>query len=188
MPIPIISYLTGQLDSDDDLQIWRIAVDTFLHDVEFQLQKPSPRQSVYLVIGCCSSWLRPHQTRHTGRGGFAWPSGYGGTGYSRTGLPEFDWFTTFLRSQREDWEPSNPPRLNKHRQVIARLVIPARTARHRKACCTRTPTKVAAKTRPSTFSTLLFSPLIKRLGVGYLSFFTEWLVWGVVVNLTHWSQ
>ena len=133
MLTPIINQLTHQFGSEDDPHLWHLAVATFLDDVAYQLQKSPPPRAVYLVVGGCSSWLRPHQTRYTGRGGFAWPSGYGGAGYSRTGLPQFDWFSAFLRSQPNCWELSDPPKLNKRRQVIARLAIPTRTCRHRKA-------------------------------------------------------
>jgi len=133
MSVSIINHLTDRLTSGDDPQIWKIAVETFLDDVEVKIQESSFRRPVYLVVGCCSSWLRPHQTRFSGGGGFAWPAGYGGSRYSRTGLPEFDWFESFLRHRRGEWGRSTPPRLRKRRQVIARLAVPARTARHSKA-------------------------------------------------------
>lgn len=81
-------------------------------------------------IGCCSHWLRPHQTRWTADGGFAWPSGYGSGqgGYSRTALPQFDWFF-LLRWDGQRWQPCE----NRSDRPVLRLTIPSRTLRHQQA-------------------------------------------------------
>jgi hypothetical protein len=47
-----------------------------------------------MELGACSRWLRPHQTRWTAAGGFAFPLGHGdGEGFAPgvSGLPGLDW-------------------------------------------------------------------------------------------------
>lgn len=83
-------------------------------------------------LGRCSRWLRPHQTRWTADGGFAWPTGYDGPRYSRSGLPEFDWFAQWewcpgvggWTAAAGDPEPG---------QLVFRVAVPARSRRHRQA-------------------------------------------------------
>lgn len=78
------------LDEDDDVGLWIRAVGQIVGDAEFLCERAS-RQVAFITIGRCSHWLRPHQLRWSADGGFAWPTGYGGSGYSLRGLPEFDW-------------------------------------------------------------------------------------------------
>lgn len=117
----IDELILGRLNRDDDPELWRAVWYAVIPDFF------GPAAELNIEFGCCSHWLRPHQTRWTAGGGFAWPTGYGGSGYSRMGLPLFDWSvqttTRSILARPED--SSNSPRL--------RVAIPARSRRHAQA-------------------------------------------------------
>jgi hypothetical protein len=77
-----------------------------------------------MVVGACSHWLRPHQTRWTKAGGFAYPEGY------RNYKPEFDWKVILLFRDKQ-WVPV--VRLPGKGLTFFSVIIPSRTARHRQA-------------------------------------------------------
>src|SRR5690348_6387678 len=118
---PVMQLLLDRLDDEDDPALWAVALDHILAELE---KKPETT----VEIGRCSHWLRPHQTRWTADGGFAWPSGYGGHGYSRLGLPLFDW-SVVVQWSGEQWvSPLKQPRA-----IGLRITIPSRTTRHSQA-------------------------------------------------------
>jgi len=119
--VPLMQVLLGHLDDEDDPALWQAAVDHILAEFE---EKPNS----VIEIGRCSHWLRPHQTRWTADGGFAWPTGYGGTTQSRNGLPLFDW-SVIVQWSDDKWVP----RAHKATVVDLRITIPSRTTRHRQA-------------------------------------------------------
>ncbi len=98
--------------AEHDAAFWKIALDTIAYDAAHEIGDYVGR-TIVMEAGACSHWLRPHQTRWTANGGFAWPSGYGGRRWSRTGLPQLDWFFTFEWSstgktwflRESSWEP-----------------------------------------------------------------------------------
>jgi hypothetical protein len=123
--------LCEHLAPDDDLALWEAAVDHILGDAEFLLRVPV-RQGVLAEVGRCSHWLRPHQSRWAADGGFAWPCGYGGSGYSLAGLPEFDWSCLWR------WDPDTASWVAdeggpRKRCLVFRVALPARTGRHPQA-------------------------------------------------------
>lgn len=79
------------LSDSDGARFWLTVFDDLTQ--EFSSLGIDERESyeIFLQIGACSHWFRPHQTRLTAAGGFALPAGYLGGGFSRDGLPEFDW-------------------------------------------------------------------------------------------------
>lgn len=120
--VPIGSF---PLDEEDDRYLWRAVVDHIMATWE-------PELGALLEIGRCSHWLRPHQTRWTADGGFAWPTGYGnGWSWSRMGLPQMDW------SRRMTWTESGwvrpVGRKLKGSCPTLRITIPSRTYRHEQA-------------------------------------------------------
>jgi hypothetical protein len=120
---PTKSWFSNLLDEDDDPELWQVALDDILTEVE---KEPH----VLVEVGRCSHWLRPHQARWTAGGGFAWPTGYGsGNGsYSHSALPQFD-CSVVLGWTGSTWEPIK-------RQSIRhslRVTIPSRTKRHQRA-------------------------------------------------------
>jgi hypothetical protein len=104
-------------------------------------------------VGACSHWLRPHQTRWTAAGGFALPVGYSnGGGFSRTGLPRFDWSVKlqFVPVPTGWVIPIELP--TKHIDPI-RITVPTRTTRHRQAAVhtLRPPGTVDARRERTVF-------------------------------------
>jgi hypothetical protein len=126
---PVIEPMLGE---DDDPALWAVALDTIFADARALIGPASGLGCIFAKIGRCSHWLRPHQCRWTADGGFAWPSGYGGVGFSRTGLPEFDWSAQWAwcpNSQGWTFRPNRPL----PRDLVFRVVIPSRTRRRRQA-------------------------------------------------------
>lgn len=119
----MLDLIVHMLGDEDDAELWRAAIQYIM------LGFPQVQRR-FVEIGRCSHWLRPHQTRWTADGGFAWPSGYGGTGYSRTGLPLFDW-SIVLAWTGERWN-AIPSRDKRGKRVAPslRIAIPSRTTRH----------------------------------------------------------
>ncbi len=118
-----ISWFSNLLDEDDDVEFWQVNLNHILSEVEKDTQ-------VSVEVGRCSHWLRPHQSRWTADGGFAWPSGYGsgGGGVSYSALPQFDWSVVL------EWTETSWKRVK--RQSIKhslRVTIPSRTKRHQQA-------------------------------------------------------
>jgi hypothetical protein len=116
-------WLSGLLDQHDDVELWRIALNQILAEVD---QRPG----ILIQVGRCSHWLAPHQARWTADGGFAWPTGYGrgSGGFSFTALPQFDWYFV-LEWNGSIWEPVK----KRSMRYSLRLTIPSRTKRHRQA-------------------------------------------------------
>ena len=101
--------ISRYLSEEDDPALWEAAVNLIFHEASFLSRCASNTSTVSATIGCCSHWLRPHQTRWTADGGFAWPSGYGGHGYSRTGQPEHDWsIQLYWNPVEQMWAPTEP--------------------------------------------------------------------------------
>jgi len=112
-----------RLGPEDDPTLW----EAVLAEVFAGLAVPD---GYVIEVGRCSHWLRPHQTRWSADGGFAWPTGYGGGagGYSRLGLPQRDWAVA-LRRLGDRWMAV----LNGLPKFQVRITIPSRTRRHRQA-------------------------------------------------------
>ncbi|PZD75354.1 hypothetical protein C1752_00091 [Acaryochloris thomasi RCC1774] len=120
------------LGPTDDHDFWTLAIDTLLSDVETELRASSPKTTVYAQIGACSHWLRPHQTRWTKAGGFAWPSGYDGGRDSRLGLPEFDW-SVLLHWSKDNQAWQCAKKFIGKRRLLLRAAFPTRTGHHHQA-------------------------------------------------------
>src|SRR5215471_10346251 len=101
--------LEERLSAEDDPALWVKVLKVLADDASTVDIAGSP---LYAEIGRCSHWLRPHQTRWTLAGGFAYPVGYGHGGGFRNGLPNFDWSVTLLYiPESNTWEtPPAPPR------------------------------------------------------------------------------
>lgn len=126
------NLILSHLSQEDDKEFWLSATAVLLHEVEAKLEAESSKAEVYAQIGACSHWLRPHQMRWTAAGGFAWPTGYGGSRQSRLGLPEFDWFVLLRRNfDSQSWEPVEKLTGKKH--LVFRAALPTRTSRHPQA-------------------------------------------------------
>lgn len=124
--------IIGSLGQSDDINLWLVADGQIIADAEFLCRVASSTQTVYAEIGCCSNWLRPHQTRWSDEGGFAWPTGYGGSASSRTGLPGYDWSLRWQWNANENrWEFDDEPCMK--RRLHLRIAIPSRSKLHKQA-------------------------------------------------------
>jgi hypothetical protein len=111
------------LHAEDDTSFWVTAFDTLLSDIEALYPEKSKKQDIFLQIGACSHWLRPHQMRWAASGGFAWPNGYlqkyqdhvnNSHGPIGTGLPELDWFVlAHWNREKKEWQVVAPKFLGK---------------------------------------------------------------------------
>lgn len=126
------SAVTPLLGADDDPALWAAVVNAVYPDAQALCRLGTGHGRIATRLGRCSHWLRPHQTRWTADGGFAWPTGYVGRRFSREGLPEFDWFAQWA------WSPES----NRWARVYGgpvpgelcfRVAVPARSARHEQA-------------------------------------------------------
>ncbi len=118
--------------ADDDPELWETAWSVIVSPIEDAASRRKDVYRLYLMIGRCSHWLRPHQTRLTVAGGFAWPTGYSGGWQSRRGLPSLDWYARFQWAGPDDrWVRVR--RYRGKRKLVCRIAIPSRTARHAQA-------------------------------------------------------
>jgi hypothetical protein len=130
------------LTNEDDLEFWTSAFETLIQDVSaFELNE-CRKYEIFIQIGACSHWLRPHQKRWTAAGGFAWPVGYlqraedhikNSWGPIGSGLPELDWFV-LMHWNREsgEWQMVTPKFFGK-KKLILRVALPSNTLRHHQA-------------------------------------------------------
>ena len=136
-----LKAIASRLNVDDDETLWRVAFDTIVADIE-TLYPEKGKNEVFLQIGACSHWLRPHQTTWAAGGGFAWPEGYlqkyrdhikNSWGPIGSGLPELDWFVlVHWNRDTEEWEMVNPRFFGK-KKLVFRVAIPTRSRRHMQA-------------------------------------------------------
>jgi hypothetical protein len=125
--------ISNRLTTEDDEQLWRVAIDDLFADAEFLIAHARVNRTVLARIGSCSHWLSPHN------GGswlpdarYAWPSGYGGSGWSILGLPDFDWYLDWQWTGiGEGWVPVD--KIVSKRPLTFRVTVPARTVRHPRA-------------------------------------------------------
>lgn len=128
----IFVLVSPYLCRDDDPAFWREVIITVLSDIESDALIIKSRKKLFLRIGVCSRWLRPHQARWKAAGGFAWPTGYLGARHSRQGLPELDWSVVAMwNAVTESWEPTDS--FDTKDALVCRIALPARTKRHNQA-------------------------------------------------------
>ena len=136
--LEVIPHLTAE----DDPNFWVIAFDTLLTDIDALHPDKSEKQDIFLQIGACSHWRRPHQERWTAAGGFAWPEGYvqkykdhikNSWGPIGGGLPELEWFVlVHWNRENKNWEMVEP-KFHGKRKLVFRAAFPTRTGRHLQA-------------------------------------------------------
>jgi hypothetical protein len=114
----------SKLAVDDDRAFWHAALSVLIDEFLVRYAAKSTNKDWAIVFGACSHWVRPHQTRWTAAGGFAYPSGY------KESLPELDWSLTFVFRDRK-WIPAS--KLSGKSVRIFRAALPSRTSRHNQA-------------------------------------------------------
>lgn len=128
MQLPAV--LAGLLAATDDPALWVRVLRAVSDDAS---GLPDNHTKMYAIVGSCSHWLRPHQSRWTAAGGFAWPAGYGdGAGLIIGQVPELDWNVT-LQFEFDEVEWGSPQNAPTKRFRSVRIAVPSRTARHRQA-------------------------------------------------------
>ena len=113
-----------KLSKDDDPDLWKTALTVLADEFLQRYDHEAKNRDWVFIVGACSHWVRPHQTRWTAAGGFAWPQGY------NSFSPELDW-TAIFSVQNRQWTPIEKCAARK--QVVLRVAIPTRTVRHKQA-------------------------------------------------------
>jgi hypothetical protein len=128
----IISKINEYLTPEDDPIFWAFAVYTLLGDTfRFMTSEPQ-KHNIFVQLGACSHWQRPHQTRLTKAGGFAYPAGYDNSGLCLEGLPEYDWEIRLRWNYAiGEWEMTD--KFFGKKKLIRRFSLPSRTLRHDQA-------------------------------------------------------
>jgi hypothetical protein len=124
--VPTVPFdaIASKLGPSDDPAFWREAMCIVAEEFLWRLREGVKIIDWAMEVGACSHWNRPHQTRWTAAGGFAYPEGY------KTNFPELDWSLIFL-FRRDKWIPAE--KLPAKRIKLFRVAIPSRTARHNQA-------------------------------------------------------
>jgi hypothetical protein len=122
--------LQERLTVEDDPALWEQVPKTLAEDAA-AIESVKRGAPLYAELGVCSHWLRPHQSRWTAAGGFAYPTGYGdGEGgdlpVARAGLPRLDWSFKLL-SNPASGEWVVPAELPTKRFSCIRVAVPSRT-------------------------------------------------------------
>ncbi len=125
-----LTWLADHLTPEDDPKLWKTVLAVLNEELlQRYCADGGGKKAWYLRVGACSHWVRPHQSRWTAAGGFAWPVGYkGASGMLSDGLPEFEW-SVILAFDGEGWRQVD--RFSGKRQVVLRAAVPTRTARHK---------------------------------------------------------
>lgn len=118
------------LAPDDDPALWSTVLDTVAEDQSLLI--PKRDFHIFAELGACAHWLRPHQTRWTAAGGFAWPAGYGdGDGFCGS-LPNLEWRVVLQFDPAHGVWLVTSQALPKGSSSL-RIAVPTRTARHQQA-------------------------------------------------------
>ena len=112
------------LTEGDDRDLWQIALGVLADEFLQRYDEEAKNRQWVFIIGACSHWLRPHQTRWTASGGFAAPRGY------NSFRPQLDWSVMFSVCNRL-WMPIE--RFSGSALTSFTAAMPSRTARHKQA-------------------------------------------------------
>jgi hypothetical protein len=125
--------IVERLDDGDDQRLWQAAVEEVYVEAAFLCCQARRSREVFTELGRCSHWLSPHNAGSwLPDARYAWPSGYGGSGWNIFGLPLLDWSLLWSWCPNsEAWVPTE--RVQGKRPLTLRVAIPSRTARHERA-------------------------------------------------------
>ncbi len=112
----------GKLRAHDDPDFWRLALVIFADEFVQRHEEESPKGDWAVVVGASSHWNRPHQTRWTAAGGFAYPEGY------KQYFPKFDWSITLVY---RGGQLVPVAKLSGKKVNLFQIAIPSRTMRHK---------------------------------------------------------
>jgi hypothetical protein len=120
----LFETIQPKLGADDDPGLWKVALSVLADELTQRQAEESKHGAWAMVVGACSHWVRPHNSRWNAAGGFVFPDGY------KDSLPEMDWSAVFVFRNQEWTSATKLP--GKNIQVF-RVAIPTRTARHQQA-------------------------------------------------------
>lgn len=128
--VDLPALIVERLGADDDPNFWIEILRAAAEDAA--VLRTSGESRLYAIVGRCSHWARPNQSRWRAAGGFAWPEGYGDGEGVLGGLPYLDWSVTLqFNPDQPGWDcPLQTPT---KRSSSVRLAIPSRTVRHPQA-------------------------------------------------------
>src|SRR5579862_6436903 len=116
--------IESKLAGDDDPVLWKAALSV-LADELAQRQLEKAKHGIWaMLVGACSHWVRPHNSRWNAAGGFIYPQGY------KDSVPELNWWVTFVFKDQK-WTSAR--KLTGKKIPVFRVAIPTRTARHKQA-------------------------------------------------------
>ncbi len=116
--------IEAKLASDDDPELWRVALAVLADEFEQRHDEESKMRNWAIVVGACSHWERPHQTRWTAAGEFAYPQGY------KQYFPKLDWSVILVY---RDGKLLPAAKLPGKKVSLFQVAIPSRTSRHKQA-------------------------------------------------------
>jgi hypothetical protein len=122
--ILLFQTIEPKLVADDDPALWRAALIVLADELEQRHAEDSGCGVSAMVVGACSHWVRPHNSRWNAAGGFVYPDGY------KDSVPQLDWSVIFVFSN-QGW--TSAKKLPGKKTKVFRVAIPARSARHRQA-------------------------------------------------------
>ncbi len=129
----MLSELMPILGPEDDLGLWQALLEVLSVDIGVVLAATPKTAPIFVEIGLCSHWLRPHQTRWMAAGGFAWPTGYNPTvtGHGFWEHPALERDVSFRVEPSGVWQAGRAAR--PRRPLVLRVAVPSRTTRHPQA-------------------------------------------------------
>jgi hypothetical protein len=121
---PLLGAVRAKLSAEDDPHLWESVLTVLVDEFLQRYESEASSRSWYFLVGACSRWVRPHNSRWNAAGGFVFPEGY------QNGTPKLDWTVIALGDGRS-WHLAE--KISDKRQIVFRVAIPSRSARHNQA-------------------------------------------------------
>ena len=114
----------AKLAADDDRDFWKTALAVLAQEFLQRHEEEASKGDWAMVVGACSHWRRPHQSRWTLSGGFAWPAGY------EQFFPKLEWSVILIY---RDGQLLPAAKLPGKKVNLFQVAVPTRTLRHKQA-------------------------------------------------------
>ena len=119
-----LETVRGKLTAEDDFGLWESVLNVLTDEFLQRYDREAKNRTWVFVVGACSHWVRPHNSRWNAAGGFVYPEGY------QNSQPQLDWSAVLAYSNR-CWTLLR--KFPGKKQIVFRAAIPARSARHKQA-------------------------------------------------------
>ena len=129
--IALPSGLRTLLAKDDEPLLWHTALAEILQEIDARWEVEAPGvRGIQVGLFKVTKWRRPHKSRWTRGGGFAWPESYDWHGHQNA-----DWGVWFSRTRKTSWSftPEREPFRGRRGTFALRICFPGRTTRHDQA-------------------------------------------------------